>query len=1597
MVAGPTSDEEIEHHRGMEFERTATIFHLLVRLKQYSGARIVIEHYEDSAIAWSNVEGVEIFEDIQCKKIEKLAERPSLAMDDWRPGQLAKDRFSRYLSEARRGQSALDRLRQPNRFFTLFAYAEPAHAVRKYIPRDTPVGGFTRSVATDQYFPLDYAFPADPDPNSHLGTAAERRKIRVLCHAAPSLEVLACVVLNKLYRVGGGKTSDAFAAVESLLFGHVRRGLEARTFGLTDIEEAIRPFLLGTGKWLKYADLAAAEERDAAADSFGRQAPLVKWSDFGSGRFIHSAVMREGAEALDATRFLAIMGHHGCGKTVLCRYLIHEYSRRHPGAKCFYLSVGPGDELRDEEEVFRRHLGDNCLFVIDDAQLAEEPVGRIARAYLDRQLSQGAQARLIVATTKTSYVSARRSGDSSPLDAARHLRFDYLKVEEAKAYLAEYRAYRGLDEADDRNILRFAGSDSHKVNLGFALVLLHAAHEAMLPPTPKPAKTSPAARDAMAAVLESPVVREAVGRWLSSILRVPYAEYPAGVAAILTICASGLPIRSEFHPATTVLSAAGMLDEGLSEGELLCRIRPEYASLAWIVSRQFSRDHPEIHSRYLKQHNRQAPRLAAALASDGLGRRTLEILLDRGIGLFVPADRSSGIAFAPIASMVAAAAHLSRRHASALLRLCFDEAQGGYPPGLLHGAILGAIGLNIGDVTGFLRTAYAFDIGFTQRFRAMLARDDAELYAIFRALCESDDTIEDLLQFLRAAKNWNPAFGTEICPQLMEDPRLAAKWQDLADSQNPALLVRALLTLGLVNRRVCTLARDAYLSEALLLRWIDNVADAAGFVEFLSSLKRLSPRLASSALRQLFARRNILVGSLIADAPGLTDSSAVIASVARVDRRIAIGFARDHFDALTKQVAIETHYSKLGQCLIRLYRSTTPAIASDLAAHTAIPAIAEGMQAENRRFESIGRTLVNLAAVRPETAKVVAEAVDGVGLYRRIFEHVLMSLAHLTRGLLAARSDADGLALLETLRSSPEFATLFHKSLLGEKALHQVSDALCTLAAARLSATEIFRLFATDETGFSDFVDQRIRAFTPGRHSDLELANLLYALGRLGPGFAADALAVIVEVFGEWQRAEGGGERPAGTGAQAKVNRRRARSKIQHLDPVGSGALLHIASLIDDSSAKALLAARAESFRKAAAESNLGRHAVLLLGIHSVSRTECLKMMRSAYTPDHLQNLLELSQNPKELIQFLYTVQMISLSEFHRISSSLIRGGARELRDYLEAEVDLSEVSRWVMSLSAAGQLDVLDARALTEECAQFDTRLWALANAADAMFLAGVRDAATALLPVIEDHVAQARNVGKLAHCIQLWLKVDHVARGLGRPRVVETLAQHLLPQALKLIPTEEDHVCVAYSIRLWLDCEFISPSQRELLLGHRDLQLIRARLVVPTMIRRAVAAIILQPPKAELDEFLSAAPMKQWPLWAVGLLQVFMDGYANAVPLLPDDAPGVDLDQNNLKFGLACYAKRRADHSLSDGEQAELRLRLADESSSAVREILEMGCDSSLLRTRPFYTWTYLRRTVLALHYLDWETEVHRVNTRNLWNQPIWPDATPFADAAE
>jgi hypothetical protein len=389
--------------------------------------------------------------------------------------------------------------------------------------------------------------------------------------------------------------------------------------------------------------------------------------------------------------------------------------------------------------------------------------------------------------------------------------------------------------------------------------------------------------------------------------------------------------------------------------------------------------------------------------------------------------------------------------------------------------------------------------------------------------------------------------------------------------------------------------------------------------------------------------------------------------------------------------------------------------------------------------------------------------------------------------------------------------------------------------------------------------------------------------------------------------------------------------------------------------------------------------------------------MRSVYTADYLQNLVEMSQNPRELIQFLYTLQMISLSEFKRVASFLLAGGARDLRDYLEAEVDLSEVSRWVMSLSAAGQLEALDAQSMTEECAHFDTRLWALSDAAGAMILAGARDAAAALLPAIGDHVAQARNVRKLALCVQLWLKVDHVTRELGRTSVMEALAAHLLPRALELIRTEEDHVCAAYSIRLWLDCEFTSPSQRERLRGYRDLQLIRTRLVAPTMIRRAVAAILLQPPKAELDEFLDAAPMRQWPLWAVGLLQILMDGYADGSPLLKDDPPPVDLDQNNLKFGLACYAKRRAGHSLSGGERAELGLRLADESSSVIREILGVECDGSSLRTRPFYAWTYLRRTVLALHYLDWETEIHRVNTRNLWNQPISADATPFADAAE
>jgi hypothetical protein len=126
-------------------------------------------------------------------------------------------------------------------------------------------------------------------------------------------------------------------------------------------------------------------------------------------------------------------------------------------------------------------------------------------------------------------------------------------------------------------------------------------------------------------------------------------------------------------------------------------------------------------------------------------------------------------------------------------------------------------------------------------------------------------------------------------------------------------------------------------------------------------------------------------------------------------------------------------------------------------------------------------------------------------------------------------------------------------------------------------------------------------------------------------------------------------------------------------------------------------------------------------------------------------------------------------------------------------------------------------------------------------------------------------------------------------------------------------------------------------------------------------------------------------------------MDSYVVDAPCVKVGTSAVDSDQNNLKYGLAAYAKRRSQGLLSKVELNELTFRKSDESSSAIRYLLDPALETAGLSTQPYYLWTYLRRTILALSFLDWDGEVHRANRAKVFRIRSSPDPAPMLHAAE
>jgi hypothetical protein len=479
MINAPVSSGGVDLFRGLEHQRAATIFHLLVRWHQYPDASATIESLEDATIAYTNPLKYLIVEDIQCKKVEDGQANPlSIAMDDWWATTLTRGKLKEWVEESRQGFSSVSRLAEfDNLYLTVLAYAEPSRPLLGYVPPGVVTSGWTRHGATTDYFPAEYTFPQDPDPNARFGTISVRQKIRLVPLGPPQLHIYSMILLRKLYGVLGSKTPDAFDAIESLLYGHIWRKPEKRTFHLADIQNAIQPYCSTRAKWL---DVRTAMESEFEQNDKWRsqpnpeRVPIVRWSDFRDGRFIKTEYLTEAADVLGSHNFVVLSGYNGAGKTTIAKFLARAYLNENPGSQCFYLRVSPGEDLADELEYLKTNYHRKILFVIDDGHFSGDAVNAIAQWYLEFGSIYPVEVKLVIAMATLQSSETGRVGAYEALQEGHQIRLDFISASKMGVYLQAYQAYQPLKKTvPDREISRIAGGGHERVNFGVALCLAH--------------------------------------------------------------------------------------------------------------------------------------------------------------------------------------------------------------------------------------------------------------------------------------------------------------------------------------------------------------------------------------------------------------------------------------------------------------------------------------------------------------------------------------------------------------------------------------------------------------------------------------------------------------------------------------------------------------------------------------------------------------------------------------------------------------------------------------------------------------------------------------------------------------------------------------------------------------------------------------------------------------------------------------------------------------------------------------------------------------------------------------------------------------------
>jgi hypothetical protein len=531
---------------------------------------------------------------------------------------------------------------------------------------------------------------------------------------------------------------------------------------------------------------------------------------------------------------------------------------------------------------------------------------------------------------------------------------------------------------------------------------------------------------------------------------------------------------------------------------------------------------------------------------------------------------------------------------------------------------------------------------------------------------------------------------------------------------------------------------------------------------------------------------------------------------------------------------------------------------------------------------------------------------------------------------------------------------------------------------------------------YSDFRDHILEQFRR-ENSIYHLVNGLFAIAKFNFSLAAEVLDLYIAKLDAQDKNEKSTRNFRFKNSTYKSKLPQGYSSD---DLVDIGCMLRLVAAIEPVQARRL--AEFVDLNRIATyaidEVNLGRLAIFIMGLNEASRNLARDFIEQICSEEIWKKQLQENEKIDNIIHYARALGAISHSKYVQFTLFTFENFKREIEDVLEVEANLVVIANWLRLLAKikteVAVQHIKDISQLLISTAEYDTRIRQMLDACISLMECGEQSFARQFANKINKQSAQLQSITKLYDWIDVLYKVLRIENILNIPDFTsqmfsETKTWYFTGYLLAYEKHSLLKACL-YNLLQGINISGLNNVINEVKQKRGSiLKSVRAERRASV---KCLGLILSRAPVVEIWEATRKTVWKQQ--WERGLAALlfkaifsgeqnpFVDFDDKTYPeLMNTQLNEPNKDANNLEFALTFHllAMLGLASDLLDKYQKTALERAEDETANATRWLLQQEPGNVRLDSYHYYTWFYIKHTMLKHVHLNWERDLEEAANDN------------------